>query len=256
MKWRWFATLVSLAALAAGCGAGGKQSRLVVGVVEDAAKSGNAQAEMRRTVDSGFHAVVLSSLWTRGQQSPTPAELAALQTATNAAAADKVRPIVAVYQFSSQTPTSPGRPGRLRRLRRGARQRPPKRCRRDRRQRAEPQPLLDATVRRLGCRRCRGLFRVAARPDLRRRQSRAAERAGDRRRHQPARLRQPVELAAHPLADTVPARPRRRLPRLQPRPSNHGRPLDPPLRRKLTYPTDTPPPQHNADRDRRLFERS
>ena len=106
MNWR-LGALVCLVVFVTGCGAGAGAPRLVVGVVEDAAKSGNPQAEMRRTVDSGFHAVVLSSLWTRGQQRPGLADLAALRTATEAAATDKVRPIVAVYQFSSQTPISP-----------------------------------------------------------------------------------------------------------------------------------------------------
>ncbi len=90
----------------AGCGSSAGRPQLVVGVVEDRAKTGDAAAEMRLTVESGFHAVVLSSLWTRGAREPAPAELAALRTATSAAARRDVRPIVAVYQLSPQTPTS------------------------------------------------------------------------------------------------------------------------------------------------------
>jgi hypothetical protein len=106
-SWRRLALLVVLAALATGCGAGGKPSRLVVGAVEDAAKSGNTQAEMQRTAESGFRAVAFSSIWTRGLQAPAPGELAALLTATDAAAAHHIRPIVDLYQFSAQTPITP-----------------------------------------------------------------------------------------------------------------------------------------------------
>src|ERR1700751_2656990 len=85
-------------------GCGGSRHRLEVGVVEDAAKSGNAEAELRRTAGSGFHAVALSSLWTRGQRAPAAAEGTALVPATTAAENAGVEPIVAVYQLSSQTP--------------------------------------------------------------------------------------------------------------------------------------------------------
>jgi hypothetical protein len=96
--------LALVALLMTGCGS--QPPRLTVGVVEDAAKNGDAQAELQRTAASGFHAVVLSSLWTRGERAPPAGELAALRAATEAAAAAKVCPIVALYQFSSQTPLS------------------------------------------------------------------------------------------------------------------------------------------------------
>ena len=96
---------LAVAALLAGCGGGGGH-RLVVGAVEDAAKSEDAAAQMRLARDSGFGAVVLSSVWTRGARAPAAGELASLGRATRAAAADHIRPIVAVYQFSGDTPTS------------------------------------------------------------------------------------------------------------------------------------------------------
>ena len=92
---------------AAGCGSSAGPPRLVVGVVENRAKTGDAAAETRLIADSGFRAVVLSSLWTRGERTPAPAELAGLRVATAAAARRGVRPIVAVYQLSPQTPASP-----------------------------------------------------------------------------------------------------------------------------------------------------
>jgi hypothetical protein len=89
-----------------GCGSAKPKPRPEVGVVEDAAKSGNAVTELQRTADSGFRAVAFSSLWSRGETAPAPGELAALLAATRAAKDAGVDPIVAVYQLSSQTPLS------------------------------------------------------------------------------------------------------------------------------------------------------
>ena len=94
--------LVLVALLLLGCG--GSRRQLEVGVVEDAAKNGHTATEMQRTSDSGFRAVVLSSLWTRGQTVPAPGERDALLAAATAARAAGVEPIIAVYQLSSQTP--------------------------------------------------------------------------------------------------------------------------------------------------------
>jgi hypothetical protein len=95
---------VLLVATLAGCGFGAHHHRIVVGAVEDAAKSGDAAAQMQLAADSGFRAIALSSVWSRGLRAPDPGELAALQQATNAAHAAQIRPIVAVYSFSSSTP--------------------------------------------------------------------------------------------------------------------------------------------------------
>lgn len=99
------AALAAVGLLGAGCGS--HPPKLVVGVVEDVAKSGDPHAEMARTRASGFRAVAFSSVWTRGLRAPAPAELESLRAASAAAAAEKIRPIVTVYQFSSQTPVSP-----------------------------------------------------------------------------------------------------------------------------------------------------
>jgi hypothetical protein len=101
---RLSALLLVVFALVA-CG-GSKTPKLVVGVVEDRAKSSDPVAELQRTADSGFHAVALSSTWSRGETAPAAAELSALLAATRAAKAAGVEPIVAVYQLSSQTPLS------------------------------------------------------------------------------------------------------------------------------------------------------
>ena len=82
-----------------GCGSGLGHARaqpLVVGAVEDAAKFGDADREMAFAADSGFGAVALSAVWTRGLRAPPPAELARLVRATAAAARRDIRPIVAI----------------------------------------------------------------------------------------------------------------------------------------------------------------
>jgi len=91
-------------AVLSGCGS--HPHRIVVGAVEDAAKSGNARAQMQLAADSGFQAIALSSVWSRGLRAPDSGELASLRRATQAAAAAKIRPLVAVYSFSSNTPLS------------------------------------------------------------------------------------------------------------------------------------------------------
>ena len=97
--------VLALVVLLAGCGGGGGH-RLVVGAVEDAAKSDDAAAQMQLARDSGFGAVVLSALWTRGARAPAADELASLERATRAAASHDIRPVIAVYQFSGDTPTT------------------------------------------------------------------------------------------------------------------------------------------------------
>ena len=55
----------------------------------------------------GIRAIVLSAVWTPPLEAPPAAELAALEKAVIAAATNGIRPIVAVYSFSSVTPTTP-----------------------------------------------------------------------------------------------------------------------------------------------------
>jgi hypothetical protein len=92
-----------LALLAAGCG-GQQEPRLLVGAVEDRAKFEDARAQMRLARDSGFRTIALSAVWRRGERTPT--DLDALRRAVDAAVAEEIRPIVAVYSFSRDTPLS------------------------------------------------------------------------------------------------------------------------------------------------------
>jgi len=102
------AFLTVLAVATAGCGrAGETPDRFVVGAVEDSAKSGPADAKMLLAREAGYRAIVLSAIWTPPLEAPPATELAALEAAVIAAATNGIRPIVAVYSFSSVTPTTP-----------------------------------------------------------------------------------------------------------------------------------------------------
>jgi hypothetical protein len=99
--------LAPLAALLlAGCGSSG-EPRLTVGAVEDAAKWSDPAAQMQLAENAGYRAIVFSSVWKPPRTQPTARDLAALTGAVRAAAAAKIRPIVAVYQFSGDTPLTP-----------------------------------------------------------------------------------------------------------------------------------------------------
>jgi hypothetical protein len=110
---RLWLTLAAAALLAAGCGGsrhagtrhGGApaQQKLLVGAVEDAAKwSPNPKATMALARDTGFRAVVLSAVWSRGDTAAH--DLPPLRRAVAGAGVAGVEPIVAVYQMSSSTP--------------------------------------------------------------------------------------------------------------------------------------------------------
>ena len=83
---------------------GGSRRGLVVGGVEDAAKWADPVANMARARTAGFRVIVLSSVWTAGKTAPDQPELARLRTAVDAAGNAGIRPIVAVYSFSRDTP--------------------------------------------------------------------------------------------------------------------------------------------------------
>jgi len=102
------AVIAVLPLAAAGCGrSGATPDTFVVGAVEDAGKSGPADAKMLLARQAGYRAIVLSAVWTPPLEAPPATELAALEKAVIAAATNGIRPIVAVYSFSSVTPTTP-----------------------------------------------------------------------------------------------------------------------------------------------------
>ncbi|HET7046485.1 MAG TPA: hypothetical protein VFI37_16685 [Gaiellaceae bacterium] len=112
--------LFGLALLEAGCGGGGGRTTrsvttptapgrgLVVGAVEDAARhaadEAGARAATGRARSAGFGALAFSAIWTPGLDRLPDDLLAGLRRAVDAAAADGIEPIVAVYQFSGDTP--------------------------------------------------------------------------------------------------------------------------------------------------------
>src|SRR4051794_23551536 len=96
------AVIAVLCLAVAGCG-GSSQPRFVVGAVDDAAKyAPDPAGQMRVLRDSGLDAVVLSAVWHPGASADT--DLPALRRAVGAATDADVRPVLAVYQFSSATP--------------------------------------------------------------------------------------------------------------------------------------------------------
>ena len=92
---------VALVMLAAGCG-GSDERELVVGVVDDAARS-QPGAFLDEVRDSGFDAVAVTSIWEPGLRAPTAEEEATLRAVGAAAAERDLRLFVAVYQRGSAT---------------------------------------------------------------------------------------------------------------------------------------------------------
>jgi hypothetical protein len=88
--------------LVAGCGAAGKE-KPVVGVVDDAARSGDATGFISELSESGFNALAVSSIWDPGEIAPDATETAALREVAAAAEAAGVRLFVIVYNAGSAT---------------------------------------------------------------------------------------------------------------------------------------------------------
>ena len=84
------------------------EPKLLVGAVEDAAKfARDPEAQMKLARASGFRAVVLSAVWE--DRASAAADARRLRRAVDAAVAEDVRPVLAIYQFSGSTPAGPAR---------------------------------------------------------------------------------------------------------------------------------------------------
>jgi hypothetical protein len=94
--------LLGATLLAAGCGAGG-EDKLVVGVVDDAARSGEPAAFLHELTGSGFDALAVSSVWEPGESEPDSNETDTLRRVATAADAGGVRLFVIVYHAGSAT---------------------------------------------------------------------------------------------------------------------------------------------------------
>ena len=210
----------------------------LVGAVDDAVRHpGPALAQLQ---DAGFGAVGITSFWQPGLTAPTGEELAVLRTSPRGPAR-RGSSSASTTRAPSTTPLTTEARARVRLVRRRDRARRAGDPRRDRRQRAEPQPLLAAAVRRGRERRRRaGLLRAALEvydaakeadadvPDLGRRAGAARDRPAG---HGPR----------HPLADDVHPRPRRRLPRERPLTSRRSTASPSiPTRRARASPPDRP----------------
>jgi hypothetical protein len=91
----------------AGCG-GGSGRKLVVGVVDDAARSGDPASFVDELTGSGFGALAVSSVWEPGETEPDANEVDVLRRLAEAADAADVRLFVIVYQpGSATTPLTP-----------------------------------------------------------------------------------------------------------------------------------------------------
>ena len=88
--------------LAAGCG-GSSGRKLVVGVVDDAARSGDQTSFVHELTESGYGALAVSSVWDPGETEPDATEAGALRGLAAAADAADVRLFVIVYQPGSAT---------------------------------------------------------------------------------------------------------------------------------------------------------
>jgi hypothetical protein len=88
--------------LAAGCG-GSSGPKLVVGVVDDAARSGDQTSFVHELTESGYGALAVSSIWDPGETEPDATEAGALRSLAAAADAAHVRLFVIVYQPGSAT---------------------------------------------------------------------------------------------------------------------------------------------------------
>src|SRR5258706_12529872 len=100
---RGLVLIILVALVVSGCG-GPKPPPIAVGAGEDAAKVGDSAAKMELARQAGFKALVLSSVWAPPLVEPAPDELARLRSAIAAASALGIKPIVAVYSFSGNTP--------------------------------------------------------------------------------------------------------------------------------------------------------
>ena len=161
---------------------------------------------------AGFKAIVLSSVWTPPLVGARRAsELRALRSAVDAAAAAGIRPIVAVYSFSGDTPLTAAARSQFAAYAASIVRAIAGAARHQRRQRAELEPVLAAAVRR---RRHRTRPRPRTSRCSRRRydaiKAVAPQRHGDRRLARGARQRQAERAAPDPLADPVHRGPRRR----------------------------------------------
>jgi hypothetical protein len=94
--------LIGATFLAASCGGGGGR-KLAVGVVDDAARSGDPASFVDELTRSGFDALAVSSIWEPGETEPAPDELKALRRVAEASDAAHVRLFVIVYNPGSST---------------------------------------------------------------------------------------------------------------------------------------------------------
>jgi hypothetical protein len=93
--------LLAVTLVVAGCGAGA--NTLAIGVVDDAARSGDSTGFLDELTRSGFDALAVSSVWEPGETAPDADETSVLRRVAAAADAAGVRLFVIVYHSGSAT---------------------------------------------------------------------------------------------------------------------------------------------------------
>ena len=87
------------------------QHRLLVGGVENDGMFGATSAYMSMAKMANFQLIVLSSVWRHGRTTPDSQELGRLVSSARAARNAGIVPVIAVYSFAHDTPTTPGQRG-------------------------------------------------------------------------------------------------------------------------------------------------
>ena len=252
MRSRLLATSVALLLVAVGAGCGAKH-KLVVGAVEDSAKWAPDPARtMAETRDSGFRAIVVSAVWRRGATVET--DLPPLRRAVRAAVAANLRPLLAVYQTSGDTPAGPSDRAAFASYAAGLARALP--SVRDVLVGNEPnlnlfwQPQFGAAGAMLAAVQYEALLAStydalkSVDPDLTVIGGNLAPRGGD-----DPRSSRPTHSPTAFIRDLGAA-----LPGQWSRPAVDGRLLDSRVRRELAHSAVVRPPEHDVDRDRRLRE--
>ena len=190
------ACLAALAVGASAHAAGTRPQPLMVGAAEDAAREGGplgADAKMSLASLAGFDTIRITSIWSPGELEVGGTELSLPPDRGRRGAAPRDPRDRLGLPVRRTDGAGDGGGARAVRLLRGVDPAPRAgRAVPDRRQRAEPEPLLDATVHPGRRRRGRWVVSRPARADLRRDQGRRARRDGDRRLGLAARRRQPA----------------------------------------------------------------
>ena len=180
---------------------------MFVGAAEDESRKLDplaAKSKLDLAAVAGLGTIRMTSIWSPGETVLRGDELIALRNASTAAQFDGVRLIVSIYPRDRRTtPLNARARGEFAQYAASVARLVPGRQGLHRRQRAEPEPVLDAAVRRRRPRPRGAVVRAAAREDLRRAQGGLAGHQRDRRRALAARAGQGPKAARQTHSPTA-----------------------------------------------------